>query len=325
MMTLLLGVLALVVAIVVGLVVFTAATARRVEKALPPRGKFLELDGARIHYLDVGAGSAIVLVHGLGGQVGNFAYGLMERLAREFRVVALDRPGSGYSTRASDDLARMSAQSALVAQFIRKLGLERPLLVGHSLGGAIALGVALDHADAVSGLALVAPLTQVPEQVPAPFRPLKIKSPLLRRLIAWTVATPMGIRRGASVIAAIFHPEKVPPDFAIRGGGLLSLRPKNFYNVSTDLMAGNADLARMVKRYATMQVPVAILYGTSDAVLDHRIHGEVAKTQIPNLRLELVEGGHMLPVTAPDVTADFILRAARQLRSAGKEKIENRK
>ena len=111
----------------------------------------MEIDGARIHYLEKGAGPAIVMVHGLGGQSGNFAYGLVEKLANEFRVVVIDRPGAGYSTRESDESARLGGQAKQVADFIRALGLERPLVVGHSLGGAIALSVALDFPEAVRG------------------------------------------------------------------------------------------------------------------------------------------------------------------------------
>ena len=311
-MTLLWGGLATLVLMVVGLVAFTAFTARRVEKALPPRGKFLDLDGARIHYLDKGSGPAILLVHGLGGQMGNFAYGVVERLTNEFRVVVIDRPGSGYSTRASDDAAHLAPQAAYVAQFIRKLGLERPLLVGHSLGGAIALRVALDHPETISALALIAPLTHVPPQVPEPFRPLDIDSKLVRRLLAWTVATPIGILRGATVLKQIFHPDPVPADFPIRGGGILGLRPPSFCNVSADLVAADADLDSMVERYPTIRMPVAILYGTSDNILDYRFHGEAMQSKVPELQLKLVEGrGHMLPVSTPDLTANFIKAAAQ--------------
>jgi pimeloyl-ACP methyl ester carboxylesterase len=309
-MTLLWVSLAILV-LILGLVAFTAFTARRVEKALPPRGEFLDLNGARIHYLDKGAGPAIVLVHGLGGQMGNFAYGVVEQLTNEFRVLVIDRPGSGYSTRANDDAAHLAVQAAFVAEFIRKLGLERPLLVGHSLGGAISLRVALDHPETISGLALIAPLTHVPPHVPEPFRPLDIDSKLVRRLLAWTVATPIGILRGASVLKQIFHPDPVPADFPIRGGGILGLRPASFCNVSADLVAADADLDSMVERYPTIRMPVAILYGTSDNILDYRFHGESMKARIPQLQLKLVQGaGHMLPVSAPAVTAAFLREAA---------------
>src|ERR1700730_1533799 len=97
MTALLLVAAAVVVVSLGGLVIFTAITARRVEKALPPRGRFIEVAGARIHYLDKGSGPPIVILHGLGGQMGNFTYALLERLTDEFRVILMDRPGSGYS------------------------------------------------------------------------------------------------------------------------------------------------------------------------------------------------------------------------------------
>lgn len=298
------------------LVIFTALTARRVEKALPPRGQFIEVAGARIHYLDKGSGPAIVILHGLGGQMGNFTYALLERLTDEFRVILMDRAGSGYSRRAPGATGRLTEQASIVAEFIRKLGLERPLLVGHSLGGAIALGVALDHPETVKGLALIAPLTYVPKQVPAPFRALDIKSDLVRLLVAWTVATPIGIRRGKAILDAIFSPDPAPADFPIRGGGILGLRPKSFYNTSSDMRAVNLDLWAMTGRYDSLRVPVRILYGKNDEVLSHQLNGEAMKAKSPMVSVELVAGGHMLPISAPDLTANFIKAAARAESSA---------
>jgi pimeloyl-ACP methyl ester carboxylesterase len=311
MMALLFVVIALLAVSLGGLVIFTAVTARRVEKALPPRGRFIEVAGARIHYLDKGSGPAIVILHGLGGQMGNFTYALLERLTDEFRVILMDRPGSGYSNRPPGATGRLTEQAATVAEFIRKLGLEQPLLVGHSLGGAIALGVALDHPEVVKGLALVAPVTHLPKHVPAPFRALDIKSNYLRWLVAWTVATPIGIRRGKAVLDAIFSPELAPADFPTRAGGILGLRPRSFFNTSSDMRAVNLDLWAMVGRYSSLRLPVRILYGTSDEVLDHRVHGEAMTAKSSMVSLELVKGGHMLPITAPDLTAEFIKAAAR--------------
>jgi pimeloyl-ACP methyl ester carboxylesterase len=311
MITLLLAVIAVVALSMGALVIFTAVTARRVENALPPRGQFIDVAGARIHYLDKGSGPAIVILHGLGGQMGNFTYALLERLTDEFRVILMDRPGSGYSKRAPGGTGRITEQASIVAEFIHKLGLEQPLLVGHSLGGAIALGVALDHPEAVKGLALIAPLTHVPKQVPAPFRALDIKSDFSRWLVAWTVATPIGIRRGKAILDAIFSPDPAPADFPIRGGGILGLRPKSFYNTSSDMRAVNLDLWAMTGRYASLRVPVRILYGENDEVLSHQLNGEAMKMKSPMASVELVPGGHMLPISAADLTAKFIKYAAR--------------
>ena len=316
-----LAIVLLVLAIVVcGLAGFAAYTARQVESADPPVGRFLELDGERIHYVDQGSGPPLFLIHGLGGQLRNFTYALVGRLANEFRVIAVDRPGSGYSTRAAGADARLRAQGELLAKVIGALKLDRPLVVGHSMGGAIALAIGLDHPECASGLALIAPVTQIVKTPPAAFRGLDIKSPLLRWIVAWTLATPAGILGADSVLKAVFAPEKVPADFVSLGGGALGLRPKSFYATSTDLEAINDGFAEMIRQYPTLTIPAGILFGKGDNLLDYRAHGQATKNQIPDLSLELIEGGHMLPVTAPDVAADFIRRMARaaaNIRQAG--------
>ena len=307
-----LAIVLLVLAIVVcGLIGFAAYTTRQVESADPPRGRFLEVDGCRIHYVDEGAGPPLFLIHGLGGQLGNFTYALVGRLAKEFRVVAVDRPGSGYSTRPDGADARLRAQGDVLARVIGALKLDRPLVVGHSMGGAIALAIGLDHPECASGLALIAPATQVVETTPAVFRGLDIRSPLLRWIVAWTLATPIGIMNADRVLGQVFGPEKVPPDFIRLGGGALGLRPQSFYAASTDMESINDGFAEMIRRYPSLTIPVGILFGKGDQLLDYRLHGQATKDQIPGLDLKLMEGGHMLPVTAPDAVADFIRGMAR--------------
>lgn len=309
-----LAIVLLVLAIIVcGLIGFAAYTARQVESADPPSGRFLEIDGCRIHYVDEGAGPPLFLIHGLGGQLGNFTYVLVARLAKEFRVVAVDRPGSGYSTRPAGADARLRAQGDVLAKVIGALKLDRPLIVGHSMGGAIALAIGLDHPECASGLALIAPVTQVVETTPAVFRGLDIRSPLLRWIVAWTLATPLGIMNADRVLGQVFGPEKVPPDFIRLGGGALGIRPQSFYAASTDMESINDGFAETIRRYPSLTIPVGILFGKGDQLLDYRVHGQTTKDQIPGLELKLMEGGHMLPVTAPDAVADFIRRMTQGL------------
>jgi pimeloyl-ACP methyl ester carboxylesterase len=305
---------------VAGLVFFTAWTARSVAAALPPPGRFVEIGGSRIHYLERGAGPTLLLIHGLGGGVRTFSHSLVERLADGYRVVVMERPGSGDSTRAGGACARVNSQAATVSAFIDALGLDRPVLVGHSLGGAVALAVALEHPGQVSGLALIAPLANEQEEVPPIFRKLLIRSRVLRQFAAWTVATPTSILRRARMLDTIFGPDPVPRDYATAGGGLLSLRPKSFCTASEDLVALEGEMSTLVGRYESLRVPVGILYGTGDRVLDHRQHGVAVASKIPGADLELVEGGHMLPLTAPDSAAAFVRRvAARAFGECDKE------
>jgi pimeloyl-ACP methyl ester carboxylesterase len=304
--------LVLLLAVMIGgLVWFTASTARKVEAALPPRGRFMEIGGERMHYVDTGgAGPAIVMIHGIAGNLLHFDYALAGRLAGEFRLILVDRPGSGYSARAAGADASLTAQAAAIAKLIGALGLTRPLLVGHSLGGAVSLALALDHPDSVGGLALLAPLTHAEENVSPVFRPLLIRSSLLRSLVAWTLATPMGIRRGPATLKEVFAPEAVVPDFPLRAGGILGLRPKAFRAASSDAVAIKGVLPGYVSRYPSLDKPIGILFGTSDRLLDYRKHGQAMKASCPALDLELMEGGHMLPMTAPDRCASLIRRIA---------------
>jgi len=301
-----------------GLALFSARTARQVEQAVPPLGRFIEVDGVRIHYLDEGSGPPLLLIHGLAGQMRHFTYSLLDRLKGDYRVVILDRPGSGYSTRPPQASAAISAQARAIASFAKALGLERPLVVGHSLGGAIALSLALDHPEQVGGLALIAPATHPQEHVSPVFRALVIRSALLRWLVAWTFATPLSIRNGALALKIAFGPEPVPADFATRGGGLLTLRPRSFIGASRDLVAVVDDFDAMPARYQGLTVPVGILFGASDRILDPAAHGEALANKLPGADFELIEGGgHMIPMTAAERSAKFIARMAQRAAATG--------
>jgi pimeloyl-ACP methyl ester carboxylesterase len=305
--------LAALVVLAGGLAIFAAWTTRRVEKALPPRGSFIEVDGSRIHYLDEGSGPPLVMVHGLGGQMHNFTHSLLDRLKNNHRVIILDRPGCGYSTRPRNASAALAAQAKTIAGLIEKLGLEQPLIVGHSLGGAIALMLALEHPEKIGGLALLAPATHAGKTVPPMFRGIYVRSKVMRRLVAWTLAIPMSITNRELVLGTVFGPGAVPADFAIKGGGLLTLRPRSYVAASADLIAAIEGLQHMPARYGDLTVPVGVLFGTNDLLLDHAVHGGGLVEKYAGAHIELIEdGGHMIIITAADHCADFIARMARR-------------
>jgi pimeloyl-ACP methyl ester carboxylesterase len=292
----------------VALSAFSRRTARRIEQAVPMDGQRIDIGGDRIHYVDRGEGPPIVFVHGLSGQMRNFAWLPIDELAQHHRVILIDRPGTGYSTRGAHSAANVYAQAETVVRFFKTLGLEKPVLVGHSLGGAIALAVALNHPEAVSRLALIAPLTHAQTEVPKAFRALVIRSAFVRRLVARTLATPIGLATSSTVLKQVFAPEAVPPDFPLRGGGMLSLRPEGFFGASEDLVAveGANDLAEMEQRYAQLEVDTDVLFGRDDIVLNWIRHGDALRRRSKRVALKVVEGGHMLPVTAPQVTAAWL-------------------
>ena len=305
-----LGVIALAI---LAPVAFTFFIARRVTKGFPPEGKFLDVGADRVHYTDRGTGPAIVFVHGLCGNLRNFAYLDMDRLARSHRVIVIVRPGAGRSVRGADSPANIYAQAHMVAQCIEKLGLDKPVLVGHSLGGAISLAVGLNHPQVIRRLALIAPLTHAESAPPGAFGGLVLPSPLVRRLVSWTLAIPLSIINSRKAIAAVFAPETMPKDFPFKGGGLLGLRPHVFYAASSDLVAAPEDLPDMERRYASMTVPVDVLYGRGDRILNVKRQGEALKQKLDRVNLRIIDGGHMLPVTQSALTTDWVLAVAAEV------------
>ena len=307
--------LVLIVAIALAaFALFTAFVARKVDQHFPPPGQWLEVDGERVHYRSMGTGPAIVMVHGLAGQSKNFDYLPLAELASRWRVVLMDRPGSGFSPRRDDSKAGIAAQGRLVVGCIQALQLERPpLLVGHSLGGAIALSAALQHPEAIAGLALIAPLTHFSPDVPAPFRALAIRTGWLREFFGRTLAVPLTIVNSRRTLALIFGPEAAPTDFPVRGGGLLGLRPVAFRGASTDMVAVQDDLPAQQQRYGELRVPVRVLYGEGDQVLDWRAQGEALAAKAPQTELKVIPGGHMLPVTQAAATSAWLEETAQAI------------
>ena len=285
-----------------------------IEHRIPPDGQIIVIDGVNLHYVDRGAGRPIVLIHGLSGQLRNFAPELVDRLAAEHRVVLIDRPGSGYSGPLSGGANTLAAQANIVAGLITALDLDPPLIVGHSLGGALALNLALDHPDLVGALALVAPATQPGEIVPSAFRSMVMPSDALQRFVSLTFAAPFGVLVFDRTAKRVFAPDMMPPDFSTNGGGLLAVRPENFFAIGSDLSALKDALPAMAARYASLRLPVGILYGQSDPILDPTIHGARLRDAVPGASLTQIAGGHMIVYTQPEKVADWIL--AQDLQNA---------
>ena len=136
--------------------IWVEAQARRAEREHPPAGRFLDIDGVRLHHVDRGEGPPVVLIHGNTVSLADFeACGLIDRLAQNHRVLAFDRPGFGHSSRPRDRLWTPSAQAGLLHAALQQLGVGRPVVVGHSLGTLIALALALDQPADVRGLVLL--------------------------------------------------------------------------------------------------------------------------------------------------------------------------
>ena len=307
----LLLILALLAAALLALVLRTRALAAQAERQVPQLGEIVPVPGGAIHVVEMGPEDAppLVLIHGLSGQLQHFTYALAGLLAGEFRVIALDRPGCGYSRRDSDDFASLPEQARMIGAVLDARGIGKPMLVGHSLGGAVALALALQRPGQIAALALLAPLTHPVAEPPALFRGLLVTSPGLRRLIGHTLAVPLAHATRDRVLAEVFAPEPAPGDFLTRAGGALGFRPQAFIAASADLIGQMRSLPAQAARYGELQTPGGVLFGAEDPVLSPQAQG--AAMQAHGLAFETLPGrGHMIPVTAPEACADFIRRMA---------------
>lgn len=306
------GALFLIAAFIAGyFVLATRRIAADAEQRVPASGKFVDVGGNRVHYVEQGEGRPILFVHGLGGQLHHFRHPLFPAVGPGYRLIALDRPGSGYSVRARGATGRLPEQAEVIAGFIAALGLEKPLLVGHSLGGAVTLAVALNHPEAISGIVLLAPLTHMEKTVRPEFNSLYIKSPLKRWLLANTVAVPASLKHARQTLDFVFGPQKWPEDYIIGGGGMVGLRPSHFYGTASDTVAIELDLGQLQARYGEIRMPAAMMFGTADRVLDHKLHGLSMQGRIEGLELDVVDGlGHMLPFMATERAAALVRRVA---------------
>jgi len=115
------------------------------------------VDGTRVHYIDTGPDNpdapAVVLIHGSSGNLNDWTFDIVGRLSDRYRVIAFDRPGLGYTDRISpafEGAANTAAESpqqqaAFLKQAADTLGITRPIVLGHSYGGSVALAWGLDH------------------------------------------------------------------------------------------------------------------------------------------------------------------------------------
>ena len=114
--------------------------------------RWVDVDGIKTHYLEAGDGRPLLLFHGLGASVATWRDNIGP-LAEHFRVIAVDLPGHGDSDKPDIDYDPWTL-TRFVAGFIDKTGIERPAIVGNSVGGALGLMTALRYPNLVSGLVL---------------------------------------------------------------------------------------------------------------------------------------------------------------------------
>jgi pimeloyl-ACP methyl ester carboxylesterase len=289
-----------IAAAAVGAALLVQERTRNAERRHPPAGKFLTVEGVRLHYVEYGEGEPLVLIHGNTVTSQDFLLGdLVDMAERKYRVLIFDRPGYGYSNRPGERTRWSPEEQARVLHAaLLRLGVRKPVVLGHSWGAMVAMAMALDHPDFMRGLVLESGYyypTARPDVLIASIPAI----PVLGDFLRYTFSPLLGRLGWSLVVKSMFAPSKVTEHFR-QIPAWISLRPSQMRANAEDAAAMVPAAARMRRRYAGMKVPTVIIAGGKDPVVhpepqSGRLHGEIAGSAL----LIMPGLGHMVHHLAP--------------------------
>jgi pimeloyl-ACP methyl ester carboxylesterase len=297
--------------------IYNIYQARKVEREHPPAGQFVTVGGVRIHYVESGEGPPVVLLHGNVVTAEDFDLsGVLDLTAKRHRVIAFDRPGFGYSDRPHGSAWTPATQAELLRDAFAALGIERPIVLGHSWGTVVALALALNHPEAVSGLVLLSgyyhPTLRADVLLSSPGA-----IPVIGDVMRYTVSPLIGTAILPLLIKGMFAPSPVPERFAKGFPRGLPVRPQQIRAESQDGVSMIPAVMAMRDRYRELSIPVVIMGGIKDRVVDVNRHAIWLHEEIPHSILKLVPNvGHMLHYAVPEQVAEAIEAAGRQSTTA---------
>lgn len=274
---------------------------RRAEQRHPARGAFVTSDGVRLHYLDRGNGRSVLFLHGNGGMIDDMLIsGIVDRTSSEHRAIVVDRPGFGYSERPRGRAWGATAQAALLPTVLQILGLRPAIVVGHSWGTLVALALALDHPELVSGLVLASGYYYPTPRVEAPLASLTA-APVVGDLVCHTVGPLIGEAIAPAFIQQMFAPQPVTERFAKEFPVAMTLRPSQIHAFAEDTASMAACAAELAPRYGEIKCPVRILAGDADGIVDFKAQAVRLHEALANSTLDTFAGaGHMIHHHDPD-------------------------
>jgi pimeloyl-ACP methyl ester carboxylesterase len=229
---------------------------------------------------------------------------LGEKLAAAHRVILIDRPGHGWSSRPSGDTyASPAYQAELVAKALEQLNVRRTILVGHSWGGAFATAYALAFPERTAGLVLLSAVTHPWPGDPGWYNNLASLRGI-GPLFLCTLVYPLGSFMIDGVSRSVFEPQAVPADYVRRAAIRLVLRPKTFFANARDLTLLRNFIAAQVPSYADLRAPTIIITGDCDTMVSPKINACAMAATLPRAKLVFLKGvGHMPHHAAPEAVA----------------------
>lgn len=290
------------------------------EAAFPPIGEMVSAGDETVHlwragFDGPGAGrTPLVLIHGASGNLRDFTFSVAPKLAQERPVIAVDRPGFGYSSRPAEGGDDPRVQARIIREAVLGLGVERPIVLGHSYGAAVSMGWALEAPDTLTGVIPVSGVTMPYTGAGAVMARLGVTD-----LLTWayteylkSIAEDGGIER---FLQRVFRPQPVPQGYAQYVGAALALRETTLYANMEDLQNVNRVLLDVSDGYGALEMPFEIVHGTADFIEPdgqaqplHKVLPRARLTLLPNI-------GHMAHHASPELLAEAASRIETTLKS----------
>src|SRR3979411_314269 len=272
--------------------------AKGAENDNPPAGQFLEVNGVRLHYVERGSGTPLVLFHGNGSMIQDFeSSGLIDLAAENYRVIVFDRPGFGHSLRPRNIVWTPEAQADLFMKALDRLHVQHAIVLGHSWGASVAVALAIKHPSCVEALVLAsgyyfptARADVVALSAPA--------IPALGDIVSYTISPIMSRLMWPAMLRKMFGPRPVPEKFA----GF----PKEMAVRPSQIRASAAETALMIpaafafsKTYDQLAMPTIIIAGEDDRLIDINEQSGSLHDEVKQSKFHRIAGaGHMTQQSA---------------------------
>ena len=302
--------LVIVVAALAILALVTQAGVFALQRAYPARGKMIEVAGATLNVVDIGPrdapGPPVVMIHGASSNLEVMRQPLGEMLAGNHRVILIDRPGHGWSTRARRQDSTPAIQGRMIDEALEKLGVGPVILVVHSWSGALGARMALDYPERVAGLVMLAPVAY-PWRGGVGWYTKLVAVPVIGPLLAYTITLPLGYFLAESGARGVFLPQVMPDGFVGNTATALVLRPREFLANARDIVTLRAAVEQQAPRYGDIRVPTVVISGELDKTITTNIHSRPFAKAVPNAKLIVLPGvGHMVQNAVPDLVISEI-------------------
>jgi pimeloyl-ACP methyl ester carboxylesterase len=285
------------------LALITQAGVIAVQRIYPAQGDMIEVAGATLNVVDIGPrdGQPVVLIHGASSNLEAMRKPLGEMLAARHRVIMIDRPGHGWSTRMREEDSTPAIQGQMIEEALEKLGVGPAVLVVHSWAGALGARIALDYPARVAGLMMLAPVAYPWPGGVGWYNEL-VATPVIGPLLANTVTLPLGYFFAGPGARNVFLPQTMPDNFIRETATPLLLRPREFLANARDLVTLKEAVKQQASRYAEIKAPTVVISGDVDKTVSTNIHSRPFAAAVRGAKLIVLPGvGHMIQNAASDL------------------------